>query len=43
MPNNSDSTVDDEVECPKNPKMLTVISCNVSQSGDVGMVGKYPK
>ncbi len=39
MSNNTDSTVDDEVECPKNPKKLIVISCNVSQRGD----GKYPK
>jgi hypothetical protein len=40
MPNDSDSTVDDEVECPKNLKKRTGISCNVSQCGDVGMVGK---
>jgi hypothetical protein len=37
MPNNTDSRVDDEVICPKNPKKLTVISCNVSQCGDVGV------
>jgi hypothetical protein len=40
MPNNTDSTVDNEVECPKSPKKLGGISCNVSQCGDVGMVGK---
>jgi hypothetical protein len=43
MLNNTDSTVDDEVECPKNPKKLTGISWNVSQCGEVGMIGKYPK
>ncbi len=43
MPNNIDSTVDDELECPKSSKKLSGISWNVSQYGDVGMVGKYPK
>ena len=43
MPNNTDSIVDDEVECPKSPKKLSGISWNVSQCKDVGMVGKYPK
>jgi hypothetical protein len=43
MPNNTNSTVDDEVECPKSPKKLIGISWNLSQRGDVGMVGKYPK
>ncbi len=43
MLNNTCSTVDDEVECPEYPKKLTGISCDVSQCGDMGMVGKYPK
>jgi hypothetical protein len=43
MPNDTYSTVDDEVEFPKNPKKLTVISCNVLQRGGMGIVGKYPK
>jgi hypothetical protein len=43
MPNDTDFTVDDEVECPKNPKKLSGISWNLSQCGGVGIVGLYPK
>jgi hypothetical protein len=43
MPKDTNFKVDDEVECPKSPKKLSGISWNVSQCGDVGMVGKNPK
>ena len=43
MVNDTNSTVDDEVECPKHLKKLTGIGWNVSQCGDMGMLGKYPE
>jgi hypothetical protein len=43
MPNDADPTVDNKVECSKSPEKLSGISWKVSQYGDVGMVGKYPK
>jgi hypothetical protein len=43
MLNDTNSTVGDEVDCPKSTKKLNVIIWNVSQYGDLGMVGKYPK
>jgi hypothetical protein len=42
MLNHTNSTVDDEVECPRKSLKLTGISWNVSQCGGVGIVGKYP-